>query len=46
MGQTAVHLSDKVLEGLKNLLGLRETSLGQKAVLKPSEVDDRHSVHL
>lgn len=46
MGQTAVHLSDKVLKGFKNLLGLRETSLRQKSMLKPSEVDHRHSVRL
>ena len=46
MGQAAFHLLDKILKGDKNLLGLLEVSLRQKAILKPSEVHDRHSVHL
>jgi hypothetical protein len=46
MGQAAFHLLDKVLKGNKNLLCLLEIALWQKPMLKPSEVDNRHSVHL
>jgi hypothetical protein len=46
MGQAAFHLLDKVLKGKKNLLCLSEVPLRQKPMLKPSEVDNRHSVHL
>lgn len=46
MGQTDGHLLNKILKKGETLLCLSETALGQKSVLKPSEMDDCHSVRL